>query len=86
LIEGQTERLLKICKDCQANIYLSGASAQSYFDKDLAKKENIKLEWVDYNGYKEYSQLFQPFEHTVSILDLIFNEGKNAPKYMKSFL
>jgi len=85
LIEGQTEKLLGICKDCHTDIYLSGTSAQSYFDEDLAKKENIEIEWMNYSGYKEYKQVFEPFEHGVSILDLIFNEGSNATKFMKSF-
>ncbi len=85
LIDGQTEKLLGICKDCYADIYLSGASAQSYFDEELAQKENIKVEWMDYSGYDEYKQMFEPFEHGVSILDLIFNEGSNATKLMKSF-
>ena len=85
LVEGQTEKLLGICKDTKANIYLSGASAQSYFDEVLAKKANIKVEWMDYGGYKEYKQRFEPFEHGVTILDLIFNEGTNATKFMKSF-
>ena len=54
-------------------------------DEDLAKKENIKVEWMDYSGYKEYEQLHPPFEHGVSILDLIFNEGPHAMEFMKSF-
>ena len=85
LIEGQTEKLLGICKQCQANSYLSGPAAKDYFDKELAKKENIQVEWMNYSGYQEYNQLFPPFEHGVSILDLIFNEGSNATKFMKSF-
>ena len=85
LIDGQTKKLLGICKDCKTNIYLSGKAAQSYFDEELAKKENIEVEWMDYSGYKEYEQRFEPFEHGVSILDLIFNEGSNATKFMKSF-
>ena len=85
LIEGQTEKLLGICKDTKADIYLSGASAQSYFDEALAKKENIKVEWMNYSDYPMYTQLNPPFEHGVSILDLIFNEGRNARKFMKSF-
>ncbi|WP_432772928.1 WbqC family protein [Francisella salimarina] len=40
---------------------------------------------MDYNGYREYQQLNPPFEHGVSILDLIFNEGNNAKSYLKSF-
>jgi len=85
LVNGQTEKLLGICKDCQADIYLSGPAAKGYFDESLAQKENIKVEWMDYSGYKEYHQLFEPFEHGVSILDLIFNEGSQATMYMKSF-
>lgn len=85
LIDGQTEKLLGICKDCNADVYISGPAAKDYFDEDLAKKENIKVEWMDYSGYKEYEQLHPPFEHGVSILDLIFNEGPNVTKFMKSF-
>ena len=85
LIDGQTEKLLGICKDCDADVYISGPAAKDYFDEDLAKKENIQVEWMDYSGYKEYEQLHPPFEHGVSILDLIFNEGSNATKFMKSF-
>lgn len=85
LIDGQTEKLLNICKECEANSYLSGPAAKDYFDEELAKKENIQVEWMNYSDYQEYNQLFPPFEHGVSILDLIFNEGSNATKFMKSF-
>jgi hypothetical protein len=40
---------------------------------------------MDYSDYPVYNQLFPPFEHNVSIIDLIFNEGENAFKFMKSF-
>ncbi len=33
----------------------------------------------------EYEQLNPPFEHGVTILDLIFNEGDRAKEFMKSF-
>jgi hypothetical protein len=52
---------------------------------ELFEQANIKLSWIDYTGYPEYDQLYPPFEHGVSILDLIFNTGADAPKYMKSF-
>jgi hypothetical protein len=85
LIDGQTEKLLGICKDCNADVYISGPAAKDYFNEELAKKENIQVEWMDYSGYKEYEQLHPPFEHGVSILDLILNEGSDATKFMKSF-
>lgn len=85
LTEGKTERLLEICKDCKATEYISGPAAQSYLDQSLFQKANIKVDWLDYSGYPEYHQLHKPFEHGVTILDLIFNEGPDAKKYMKSF-
>jgi hypothetical protein len=68
-----TEKLLNICKQCKANIYISGPAAKNYFDEKLAEKENIQVQWMNYSNYDEYEQLFPPFEHGVSILDLIFN-------------
>lgn len=85
LVEGQTEKLLGICKQAGADTYLSGPAAQGYFDEQLADQEGIQVEWMDYSGYPEYNQLHEPFEHGVTILDLIFNEGPNATNYMKSF-
>ena len=85
LTGGQTEKLLGICKDCDADIYLSGLAAQDYFDDNFAKEEGIKVEWMDYSGYPKYTQLYEPFRHGVTILDLIFNKGPYSTKFMKSF-
>lgn len=85
LIDGKTERLLGLCKDCKATEYISGPAAQGYLDESLFAEENIKVSWMDYSGYKEYPQLYGSFEHGVTILDLIFNEGPSATQYMKSF-
>ncbi|WP_217522775.1 WbqC family protein [Vibrio metschnikovii] len=85
LLDGQTEKLLGICKQADANLYFSGPAAKCYFDEALAEKMGIQVKWVDYSGYPEYHQLNPPFEHGVSILDLIFNEGPEAINFMKSF-
>ncbi|TKI69916.1 WbqC family protein [Sulfurimonas crateris] len=85
LIGGQTERLINLCKQTDATHYLSGPAAKDYFDEELARTENIQVEWMDYSGYKEYEQLHLPFEHGVCILDLIFNQGDRAKEFMKSF-
>ncbi|HXD94869.1 MAG TPA: WbqC family protein [Bacteroidia bacterium] len=76
-------RLLEACKKLNAGIYISGPAAKNYLQVDLFKQENIDVEWMDYNGYKEYKQVYEPFEHGVTILDLIFNMGADARKYMK---
>jgi hypothetical protein len=85
LVEGKTERLVGICKQAGATTYISGPSARDYIDETLFNNENISLEYTDYSSYPEYRQLFPPFEHGVSVIDLIFNEGPDAPKFMKSF-
>ena len=83
LKEGKTEKLLQLCIDSGAAEYVSGPAAKKYIDEKLFREAEISLIWMDYEGYPEYKQLNPPFIHKVSILDLIFNEGDNAPKFMK---
>ena len=79
------ERVLELLIKANASEYLSGPAAKNYIDQSKFESEGIKLKWMDYSGYKIYNQLYPPFEHGVSILDLIFNEGPNYEDYMKSF-
>lgn len=82
---NKQQRLVQACRKLNANTYLSGPAAKSYIDEDFFTSNQIKLEWMDYSGYKTYNQLHPPFKHEVSILDLIFNEGANAKKFLKSY-
>lgn len=79
----RSERLVALCKAAGADCYLSGPAAKSYLDVSLFEKEKITVEWMDYSGYPEYPQMEGPFEHGVSILDLIFNTGSSAGSFMK---
>ena len=81
--EGKTDRLVNLCKQSLASTYISGPSAKTYIETRLFDEAGIELEWMDYSNYKQYHQLFPPFEHSVSIIDLIFNEGENAKTYLK---
>ena len=85
LADGKTERLVSLCQQSGAGVYLSGPSARDYIDADLFAHEGIDLVFFDYSGYPEYHQLFPPFAHDVSILDLLLNEGAGAPRFLKSF-
>lgn len=85
LIDGQTERLVDLCKQVRARNYLSGPAAKDYINDKLFETEGITLRYMDYSGYPEYNQFYPPFDHAVSVIDLIFNEGPDAQKYMKSF-
>jgi hypothetical protein len=85
LAPGKTERLVDLCRQVGANVYLSGPTAQQYLREELFREAGLKLLYMDYSGYPEYPQLFPPFRHEVSIIDLIFNTGPNASQYLKSF-
>lgn len=82
-IQGvKTERLLGIARAAGADRYLSGPSAKAYFDASLFASAGIEVEWMSYEGYPEYRQLHGPFEPAVSVLDLLFNMGPQAPRYL----
>jgi hypothetical protein len=83
LVEGRSERLLEICRQTGASTYLSGPSARGYLDEAMFAAAGIKVEWMDYGGYHEYQQLHPPFEHGVTVLDLLFNTGRAARDYLK---
>lgn len=85
LADGKTERLVELVKSAGGDYYLSGPAAKDYIEEKYFREANIKLAWMDYSNYPVYNQLSKEFEHRVSVLDLIFNEGPNATKYMKSF-
>ncbi|HLU94096.1 MAG TPA: WbqC family protein [Membranihabitans sp.] len=85
-LKGQKdERLLDLLGKCGATSYLSGPSARSYIREDLFREAGIDLVWMNYSGYPEYDQIYPPFDHYVSIIDLIFNEGPRTVDYLKSF-
>ncbi len=81
----KAERYIPLLKQVGATEYISGPSAKGYLTADILEREGIKLTWMNYRGYPEYHQLFPPFQHDVSILDLIFNEGPDSRLYLKSF-
>jgi len=64
---------------------VSGPAAKGYIDDRLFEQAGIKLTYFDYAGYPEYPQLFPPFDHHVTVLDLMFNTGPDATAYMLSF-
>lgn len=83
LVEGQTERLVDLCVQAGATTYVSGPSAKAYIEENTFAARGIGLSWFDYTGYPEYPQLWGNFVHEVTILDLLFNCGQEAPRYMR---
>jgi len=76
------DRVIELLKKVGATTYLSGPAAKSYLDGSTFAAEGIDLEWMNYAGYPEYPQLNPPFDHAVSIIDLLFNTGSDATSFM----
>lgn len=83
LHDEKNQRLLNICKEAGINKYFSGPAAKSYMEVELFKKNEIDVQFWDYSDYPKYSQIYPPFDHGVSIIDLIFAEGQASKEYFK---
>lgn len=77
-------RLAEICQQLNADEYHTGPAAKNYLDETVFAAKGIKINYIDNSGYKEYLQLGNGFNHNVTILDLIYNTGTNAPEYLKN--
>ncbi|WBA41980.1 WbqC family protein [Hymenobacter canadensis] len=81
----RTARLVQLVQAVGGTEYVSGPAASAYLDADQFARAGIDLTWMSYEGYPEYPQLHGPFEHRVSVLDLLLNTGPEAARYMLSF-
>ena len=77
-----TDRLVAIAKARDATGYLTGPAARAYLDLRPFAAADIDVEWMAYEGYSEYPQQWGAFEPHVSIVDLLFNTGADAPRYL----
>ena len=75
--EGPTERLVDLCKQVDAGVYLSGQDGAKYLDLDEFKREGIQVIFQNYK-HPLYPQLFGDFEPYLSIVDLLFNCGPES--------
>ncbi|WP_242102691.1 MULTISPECIES: WbqC family protein [unclassified Lysobacter] len=82
LFGDRNERLVNICRQAGASYYLSGTAAKTYLDESRFAEAGVVVEWMSYDGYAEYPQLHPPFDHYVSVLDLIASVGSKASEYM----
>ena len=83
LCEGRSERLADLCVQAGGVEYISGPAAKGYLEEQAFKDRGVQVTWFDYAGYPEYPQLWGQFVHGVTILDLLFNCGLQAPRYMR---
>lgn len=79
----KTERIANLCKQADGTEYITGPSASAYLDERKLSEFGINLRWFDYSGYSTYPQLWGKFECNVSILDLLFNCGKDSIRHLR---
>lgn len=82
-VQGErVSRLVGICKKLGGTHYISGPSAKNYIMNDEDFTNNgIKLEFHNYD-YPAYKQLYRDFIPNVSVIDLLFNCGKDSFRYI----
>jgi hypothetical protein len=78
-------RVLALCRELGADRYLSGPRGRDYLDEPAFVDAGVEIEYVGYDGYPEYPQPHPPFDHSVTILDLLFCTGPDARRYLKTF-
>lgn len=78
----KSARVLELLQKAGATSYLSGPAAKAYLNQEDFDQAGIRLIWMDYSAYPEYPQLYPPFVHQVSIIDMLFNLGADTPAHM----
>lgn len=71
----KTELLVNICREVGADTYLSGRGAKGYQVEERFKEAGITLKYHDFK-HPEYRQLYGDFVPNLSIVDMLFNEGR----------
>lgn len=79
LSSSKENRILELCKIIKAKKYISPIGSKIYLkDGEIFKKNNIELEYIDYQ-YKVYKQKkIEKFVPRLSVIDAMFNLGKNT--------
>ncbi|RJP50887.1 MAG: hypothetical protein C4586_05065 [Anaerolineaceae bacterium] len=76
-----TERLIEIVKSVGGDVYLSGKGGENYQDHKLFEKSGIELQVVKFVS-SPYPQLWGEYLPGLSVIDLIFNCGKESATYL----
>ena len=77
-----SNRILEICKNLNADRYISGISGKNYLVMDDFLRQKIKLEFQNFQ-HPTYEQVFDPFYPNMAMIDLLFNEGERSLKIIK---
>jgi hypothetical protein len=79
---AKNEKLISLLVSAGAGQYVSGPAAKAYIFEPDYEKAGIELIWKDYSGYPIYKPSQEPLSHHLSVLDVLFNTGDDAPYYI----
>jgi hypothetical protein len=80
-----SDKIFNILEKVRSHAYFveyisgSGEGSRRYIKEDEFKRREIKLHWQKYE-HPIYNQLFNGFMPYLSVIDLLFNEGKEGYK------
>ncbi|MCB1024851.1 MAG: WbqC family protein [Acidobacteria bacterium] len=75
--DERNQRLIEICTELGSSEYLSGKGGLKYHDPDLFQKSGIQIVDLGFQQ-KVYEQVHGDFQPGLSVLDVLFNCGKNG--------
>ncbi|MDD4982070.1 MAG: WbqC family protein [Candidatus Omnitrophica bacterium] len=78
----KTARIIDICGRLGADTYLSGMGGKAYLEEDLFMKAGLRLKYQKFS-LLQYPQRYMPFIPNLSILDLLFNCGKESARILE---
>ena len=80
---GKTEEIISLCKNIGITHLYDAKGAESFIDTSLFKKEDILIEFQEFE-HPKYTQLWGDFVPYMSVIDLLFNEGEKSIDVIRS--
>ena len=71
--------MIDICHQLGADQYMSNKGSENYVEIEKFNKEKINHIYIDYRGVT-YPQVYEGFEESLSILDMLMNCGPEMTK------
>jgi hypothetical protein len=75
--EDPDERLIAITRHFGADAYLAGSGGHGYMDLEKYRESGVDVIFQEYR-HPVYAQLYGDFEPFMSVIDLIFNHGRES--------
>jgi len=77
-IKGQkSEKILNILLNLKSNFYITGLGSKNYLNEEIFKKNNINIEFFDFENVHYKDTVNDEFLKKISIIDLMLKTNKS---------